>query len=448
MPSLKSNKNKWSLPADPSPEGSVCISVNVPDDAEWIAKFYGQLFMLSQQIWWDRDEAHTAKDVAARWLEVYLATLAGNCCDEGIPTIPPAYEIDLEFTLKIIRVLFDGTIQQLIDGVWDEPQGPYEIPEIPARTEPTSSERKCLAARNAALTWEEFYEQATDAYAEFNTQIAVVEELLNAIALVMGAFGQASAASNISFAQTLFETFYEAFGLVTGDVWNNAFTDEITCIFLAHAVDTSGVITFDYQAIIEDLHTLRYEAGLDADRQILLAQVEYLFGLVGSPGLDLTGATTIVSTYDCHYCEDWCYFINFGVSNGGFAAQGANSGVWTSGLGWQGQVFSSQNTRYQEVAKTFTSTYIHQITFGYDKVAGSGANNATALRVYNGATQVGVSTTNLQGLDLFQTITINGPVTKIYWALNNGTSGSANTFESLRITGHGDYNVGAGVECE
>lgn len=88
MPSLKSNKNKWKLPTYPPPTGRVCIPVEIPDHPEWIALFTGAIFRLAQQIWYDRDENRTAKDVAAVWMDVYLETMQKMWgCSEVVATM-------------------------------------------------------------------------------------------------------------------------------------------------------------------------------------------------------------------------------------------------------------------------------------------------------------------------------------------------------------------------
>ena len=66
----------------------------------------------------------------------------------------------------MLRLNANGQIEQLSNGAWVEPDGDYEIPPTPARTEPTAAERKCLAAANAANVLQQTYEQITDEIAE------------------------------------------------------------------------------------------------------------------------------------------------------------------------------------------------------------------------------------------------------------------------------------------
>lgn len=86
-PNKRRNKNKWGLPQNLNPEGTTPLCVNVPDDPQWIAKFYGAIFNLSIERNWDWNETEDRIGVSARWLEVYQDLLNGGCddimnCDE------------------------------------------------------------------------------------------------------------------------------------------------------------------------------------------------------------------------------------------------------------------------------------------------------------------------------------------------------------------------------
>lgn len=66
------------------PRKSLCIQI--PDDPNHIAAFWGALESLSKWWNWQRDEAHTAKDVAAVWLDVWKKAresfYAGDCATD------------------------------------------------------------------------------------------------------------------------------------------------------------------------------------------------------------------------------------------------------------------------------------------------------------------------------------------------------------------------------
>jgi len=290
-------------------------------------------------------------------MEVLYDQYALNTCDEAcICIIPPAFGIEIEIPLRIIRVGDGGYIEELVGGEWVTPTGDYEQPEIEARTESTAEERRCLAAINAATVYEQFYEEATDAFTAFSTPAAVAEAILDAIIVVMGLFGQATAASHISFGQRLFSTFVDAFELVTGDVWTGAFTDELACILYENSTDTSGVVTFDYNQIQSDLIDLEYAAGGDLDRQLLLAQVRYLLSLVAGGGVDIAGTVATVTEYDCTDCNEWSQVVLDGEGQHGFSPLNARPYV-IAGL-------SNCTCTYASGPDEYTRCYNGQATSG------------------------------------------------------------------------------------
>lgn len=67
----------WPLPdvIDPPNRRGICVSV--PDDPAHLAAFMGALYGLSRWYNWDRDDAHTGKEVAAVWYDVI--THLGEC---------------------------------------------------------------------------------------------------------------------------------------------------------------------------------------------------------------------------------------------------------------------------------------------------------------------------------------------------------------------------------
>ena len=185
MPS-KSNKNKWSLPPYPPTVETVCIPVTIPNDVRWIGLFLGQLLRLSQQIWYDRDEQHTAKLVAAVWSDIYLETVkrVWACEGDGMfdVRINPEDECSIEKTadggetwVEVFRL--DSTcslsriIRNPIDGSYGfevEDLGFYRFPEgtppsyvvnppLPPASHAGTADPKCVAATNAAYVYRQLY---------------------------------------------------------------------------------------------------------------------------------------------------------------------------------------------------------------------------------------------------------------------------------------------------
>jgi len=62
---------RWELPEVIDPAKSQCFQIPVPDDKYHVAAFMGAIKSLTWQKNWARDSAHTARDVAAVWLEIF-----------------------------------------------------------------------------------------------------------------------------------------------------------------------------------------------------------------------------------------------------------------------------------------------------------------------------------------------------------------------------------------
>lgn len=59
------------LPSVVSPTTSTCFQVPVPNDPQHIAAFKGAIYRLAKAYTWADDDAHTAKDVAAVWSDIF-----------------------------------------------------------------------------------------------------------------------------------------------------------------------------------------------------------------------------------------------------------------------------------------------------------------------------------------------------------------------------------------
>lgn len=62
---------KWVLPTIVNPPGRRCFVIEVPDETFHIAAFRGALLNLAAAYKWEDDLAHTARDVALVWRQVY-----------------------------------------------------------------------------------------------------------------------------------------------------------------------------------------------------------------------------------------------------------------------------------------------------------------------------------------------------------------------------------------
>jgi len=365
---------------------TICRPIIIPldDMGFYRAAISGAILELTHEWNWEQYGDITPAQAAERMQELYTAYIEIECTAGCLCTIPPAYDIDIGIELKVIRRGDGGFTEELVDGVWQTPTGDYEVPEPDARTESTSDERKCAAAANAINVIDLTYEEATDAYAALGTEAAIADAILSVIVTIMGLFGQATAASYISFGQSAFRTFFDIYGLITGDLWTSSFTNELECIFIEFATDTAGVITFDYPAIDARLLELQYEAGVDIDRQLLLTQVRYLFSIIAAGGINMAGGTTEIVSPNCDQCFPWA--LDFDFTTGAFSFTGnAYSGCTSgrTGAGWNacsnGSVWSMNVIR--AVTSPTTSTHITKIS-GTFQPFGTGVNERAASFVY------------------------------------------------------------------
>lgn len=109
------NKTRWGLPDNPSPTGFRCVTLFIPDDDYYQEQVIGFLFKLSQQNRYDRDEAHTARIVAATWQSATFETLSrwGESCESPAPEptsqeriryIHSLVELESEEEMPILRI--------------------------------------------------------------------------------------------------------------------------------------------------------------------------------------------------------------------------------------------------------------------------------------------------------------------------------------------------------
>lgn len=368
MPSQKG----WLTPNEGATE-TVCRPLLIPLDDElfFLGAVNGALNELTKTYNWEAFGSMSPEDAAATMLAMYEVYISETCCDAGICLLPPDETYGIDFYTRVLRLGSGGFTEELMGGVWQAPTGDYEVPAVTARSESTAVERRCAAAFNAANVLEQVYEDATDAASELGTYAAIVDAILDAVTVLIGAFAGPTAAGHVASGQAAFNLFADAFQIITGDVWNNDFTDELACIFFENTTDTAGVVTFDYMQIQNTLleHQLRVIG--DLDRQILFAQVEYLLSLVAAGGLDISGTTTAIVDPDCGECGDFCDFLDFSTSSHSFSNPSGPNGFydtsltpdrWRAAQNWTGL----PNRIGLRTTRSFSARFITEIAIDHD----------------------------------------------------------------------------------
>lgn len=221
--------------------------------------------------------------------------------------------------IPVFRLGITGNIEQLLPtGAWGEPEGDYEIPPVPARPEPTPSERECLAAANAEFVLRTLYETVSDAIADGLDEAETIEALAIAIAALIGAWGGLIVTALIALALAAFHVFLEIAEFMTVDFWTETFSDKLVCVLLGCASSDGDVVYFDFDCVVEGTAEAVQSGDEDfLDMIRLFGQVRYLLSIIGADGLNAAGATTAVETADCEYCEEeWSACFDFLVSDG------------------------------------------------------------------------------------------------------------------------------------
>jgi len=332
-----SRRRAWLTPDSPAPETTRCRTISIPDDLLLIGAVTGALLPLTQAENWEEFGSMSSQEAADIMSASFEDFVASDC--EG--TCPPPNVAGV----RIIRISpTTGKYEELADDseTWQEPTGDYAVPAIGERSEPTEDERKCAAAANAVNVMHELYNETLALWDDAVAPLAAFEafgelagELANSVlSLLLGAFAP--------FVGTGWGLFYGTMEILTLDTWTEQFERDFTCLLKDNTSYTSGVVTFDYNAIMTGLFSAEILANTEI---LLLGQVSYLLGIIGADGLNLSGETTAVEG-DCSNCDEWCYEFNYASTNGGLAnvtvydenggvfCGAGGGGVYTSGTWW------------------------------------------------------------------------------------------------------------------
>ena len=285
MPSQTSNKNKMHLPPLPAPEGRYCITVAVPDDPQWIALFYGALFRLSQQIWYDRDQDKSARDVAAVWRDVYLNTLnkEGDC---------------MSCLCYIRRNPATGRYQYSVDDLeWFEvDDGPWidalETPVWPPPTPRTGAdtERRCDAAYAAALVLQSLYQKTWGVFINWAnwSAFSLAQEMADWADKILGGLFNFDVLINAA------EELHDNESAFQDGGFPDSLVEGVQNILYCRSSVTDGIVSFDFAGVVADfaaVGTTPYP-GLNFLLQLY----------IGEDGLNTAGSVNAGSG-DCGACE-------------------------------------------------------------------------------------------------------------------------------------------------
>lgn len=357
-----------------TPAETECRTLTIPGSKEWLGIFNSALLEATYSYNFTQVNPTdlTPEEAAEICQQIVWAYFESECGSSGDCPLPGT-------EAPPFRISAGGHLQQAVGGEWQAPEGIYELPDVPPRTNPSEIDRICLASANAAKTLSDTYEAMIDAYNEdidpdFGlAQLAGTTSAAIAVGLGYISFGLGTVIFGV------FQLFYEAFQWLTTDSWDAAFTEKVECYLIECASDDVGVVTFDYDCFMQKVSA---DSNLTEDLTDIrrFAQIWYMMQFIGVEGLNLAGATTAITDPECG-CNTWCYEFDFTTSNGGFAAITQSSPifwqavpVWVSSQGWvAGEARQTgSNNRWQgaSVVKTFAATTVTDIEFHCSATAG------------------------------------------------------------------------------
>lgn len=322
----------------PPSEGSgvTCRTLRTPSDKEWLGVFNSALLTLTEAWRWEQVNLTdlTVEQAVAQCEEILAMFWSSSDCDVcTLPTGEP-----------IIRIAPDGSIEQLTPEGWQPPTGDYAIPPVPPREGGTESDQICLAAANAVNVLKILYEELSDYYnGNLTNAEAITAWLLVVATLIAGAISLALAAI-LAIASVLFDVLYDSLEFIGADLWTSDVDDAMRCILKDCATNDDGVVTFDFQCVIDAFAAQTNPfGGLTFDELRLFGQVVYMLQMIGGDGLNLAGATTAITEADCTDCP-WGIEFDFAVSDGGWYARldappGAACGVYSAGA-WRESAYT------------------------------------------------------------------------------------------------------------
>lgn len=425
------------LTPDSIPADDICRPLLIPNSEQWLALVSGAVSELAKDWNWEQFGSVTPEEAAERMLTMlnnyYDDSCSGSCA-------------------RIYRVGIGGAFEQSDDGgeTWEAPTGDATVPPVPEREEPTADERKCLAAANAANVLALTYEQMLDAWQldhEIDYGISVFGA---AVVGLIGVWLGILSVGAINLALGVFATAYEILDNLTQDAWDEDFNERLICILLEAAVDTAGVVTFQYDLFLTRLGEL--VTANPIEQALLVAQVNYMMLWIGEDGLNAAGATTGITTHECNCDNTWCYEFDFLIDEQNWESwvRVTNAGaVYVSGQGWrapstpQGSSYATRNIHIS--IDIPTDARVTEIVFYRNLQATSVAG---ALATVDGSTLLAFNEQGVTGSDRWYRWFVDAVTNFVGVQMDTTVGGSSGLFSSMRIvrarlSGIGDNPFGS-----
>lgn len=415
----------WLTPNNPTPTDYICRRLLIPDDLAFLTAVNGALLDLTYAYNWAQFGTMSPEDAAAAMFTMFTGYTFDPC--GGDCTLPNGG--------RVFRVGQGGRLEELSsDGTsWQTPTGDAELPDVPARTNPTAEQRICIASANAANVLEQVYEDMLDSY-NFNVDpiFGVTSWVGTTGAVIALGLGVITAGvATVLFG--VFSVFYEIFDELTADLWDTAFTDNLVCLLISVSTDTAGVVTFDYNRLLEAL------AG-DVDfadnpfQLLLFGQIYYMMQFIGADGLNLAGATTAITSYTCSCPFD--YFIDFRGSNAGWTI--VNGSLQSTGIVLVQQEFSTPSARWKRTVTMPTGTKITRIEVWFHRVFG--AESSLYSLPMNPSTPINITPNSGDGFYsafVYNNLNLTGTLALEFAIIKQANQNTGDYVSFVRVVGQG-----------
>lgn len=412
---------KWVLPDVVHPPDHICFKIPVPNNRYYLAAFRGALLNLCSATQWGDDLAHTAREVANVWRDIYDQVVA-TACETPVP-------------IDRLEVEFD-TMASIFDVYCDD-QG------------------NCHAEFRCSLC-DPYIELATKADLITNPPGTGIQPkpgggISNYCNSINGNGGglvipiPVSTGDKIEIVSSTGN--WGDGSLAQYCIDGNTFFIECTGVgaavtgspdFLTTAIHMSAIARFStgYFAIYPT-GSLIVPAGITREMPVILANK--------SSG-DGNGAIDACFKITNNQTATWCKFYDFTTSPYDWLNSGGSTGTWVGGVGWVGDFESSSSQSNCTIGLTFPSTTITAVDMEYNRDAGLDPNSTNNIGYPFPATTILISDNNHTGAPVHLVYSGSVTTTGLRLNCNTGSTAGISNIVSVKLSGTGTPPPG-GVVC-
>lgn len=239
---MANKRPPWKIPSVIDPPLRRCIKIEIPDDPEHIAIFWGVLRSLSDWQRWEQESTHSATLVAQVWRKVVYAIdwSIMSCCPE-----PTNQYYDEN---GVLQVSYDGGLTYEPDTSDPRLNSPL-LPELPGAD---GSDKRCVASNNVTGYIKAAADQLIADGTAWNN-ITTLLAAIGAIIVLLLSIGTAGALTPLllGLVAALVGTGLAAFEAAMTE----AVYSDLNCIVYCHTPDDGVYTVEDWQAIKADIST-------------------------------------------------------------------------------------------------------------------------------------------------------------------------------------------------